>query len=533
MKYLKPLIVGTTVCLVLAPAASQVTPPASVQGKEHSNNVDEDATGAVDFLQNIEWDNPLAPTDTFDYSNTGIIPTPLGPAPPLDPDQVDALANHQDHLFAQVVAGTVPIVVSFESDPPSGFTGDDIYFHTTAGATGVWAVGPLDINVPVPPDDVDAVELWGLPVVGQQHDPMSMGTDDANNYSYIGDCVLPMVAGMPIGAPKIIVFYFDPVMINPVTLAPGVSTVYITHDELRDRLVQAYSDAHPGNLDVLPGITQINADLQVDIDALMVFDQAGNGIWEDGDTIIFSLRPTTDSILICAGPPAPPFPSSANPFDGGEIWVWTRGAADGLDGMPGTPDDNPAFLPAFLVHGGRTWDIDVDNDGMTTNDMNNIFGVPTENIDALEAVEEEAPPDGEGCTPGYWKQPQHFDSWTAPYTPKTLFSDVFEDAFPGLTLLDVLNLGGGMLNALGRHTVAALLNGASAGVNYGLTDAEVIDLFNDVFPGSDDDYEALKDFFESLNERDCPLNGDNDGLLLTAPLGLSPDPAPSETLPRR
>ena len=37
----------------------------------------------------------------------------------------------------------------------------------------------------------------------------------------------------------------------------------------------------------------------------------------------------------------------------------------------------------------------------------------------------------------------------------------FDDAFPGMTLLEVLSQGGGGLNALGRHTVAALLNAAS------------------------------------------------------------------------
>jgi hypothetical protein len=111
---------------------------------------------------------------------------------------------------------------------------------------------------------------------------------------------------------------------------------------------------------------------------------------------------------------------------------------------------------------------------------------------------------GQGCTPGYWKAPEHFDSWPAPYTPTTLFSDVFEDAFPGLTLLDVLKLGGGGLNALGRHTVAALLSAASSGVNYNLTTAEVIAQFNAVFPGGD--YETLKNTFAGFNEQTCPLN---------------------------
>jgi hypothetical protein len=111
---------------------------------------------------------------------------------------------------------------------------------------------------------------------------------------------------------------------------------------------------------------------------------------------------------------------------------------------------------------------------------------------------------GQGCTPGYWKQPQHADSWPAPYTPNTLFSAVFEDAFPGQTLDDVLSNGGGGLNALGRHAVAALLNAASSGVSYNLSTAQVIDAFNAVFPGGD--YESLKNQFEAFNVQGCPLN---------------------------
>ena len=118
-----------------------------------------------------------------------------------------------------------------------------------------------------------------------------------------------------------------------------------------------------------------------------------------------------------------------------------------------------------------------------------------------------APPRmGEGCTPGYWKQWQHFGNWPEPYTPKTLFSEVFEDAFPGKTLLDVLWLGGGGLSALGRHTVAALLNAASEKVSYDLTASEVIDMFNDVYPGSKNDYQEVHSAFADFNERVCPLS---------------------------
>jgi len=114
------------------------------------------------------------------------------------------------------------------------------------------------------------------------------------------------------------------------------------------------------------------------------------------------------------------------------------------------------------------------------------------------------PAGGEGCTPGYWKQSHHFDSWPAPYLPSQQFSSVFENAFPGLTLLQVLELQGGGLNALGRHTVAALLSAASPGVDYDLTAAEVIAAFNAVFPGGD--YETLKNRLDALNNQGCPLN---------------------------
>lgn len=113
---------------------------------------------------------------------------------------------------------------------------------------------------------------------------------------------------------------------------------------------------------------------------------------------------------------------------------------------------------------------------------------------------------GEGCTPGYWKQTQHFDSWTLPYTPNTPFSAVFENAFPGKTLGEVLELAGGGLNALGRHTVAALLNSVSSNVSYDQTVSEVINQFNSVYPGTTSAYETLKNTFAGYNEQGCPLN---------------------------
>lgn len=113
---------------------------------------------------------------------------------------------------------------------------------------------------------------------------------------------------------------------------------------------------------------------------------------------------------------------------------------------------------------------------------------------------------GEGCTPGYWKQYQHFDSWPGAYAPDTLFADFFEDAFPGMTLLEVLEQGGGGLKALGRHTVAALLNAASMDVDYDRSEMQVINMFNNVNPGSKDAYENVKNILNFFNEQGCPLN---------------------------
>lgn len=117
---------------------------------------------------------------------------------------------------------------------------------------------------------------------------------------------------------------------------------------------------------------------------------------------------------------------------------------------------------------------------------------------------------GQGCTPGFWKNPKKFAAWfNPPYSPSTPFSDVFEDAFPGKTLLGVLKLGGGGLEALGRHSVAALLNAATADVDYDYASpAEVIAAFNAAYLGGDaDEIEDQKDVFDVFNNQGCPING--------------------------
>lgn len=120
----------------------------------------------------------------------------------------------------------------------------------------------------------------------------------------------------------------------------------------------------------------------------------------------------------------------------------------------------------------------------------------------------------EGCTPGYWKQPQHLDSWV-PTGFKT--TDKFNSVFgvtqyvktngTPYTLLEVLQTlsgnGDPISPNLGFHAVAALLSAAHPDVNYGYTSGEIIILFknNCLSNGA-----ALKDSLAMLNQRVCPLN---------------------------
>ena len=118
------------------------------------------------------------------------------------------------------------------------------------------------------------------------------------------------------------------------------------------------------------------------------------------------------------------------------------------------------------------------------------------------------PPGNQGCTPGYWKAPQHLDSWVGTgYAPTDLFSDVFganNDLPANLTLLGALNLGGGGANALARAAVAALLNAASDDVNSFYTEQQVLDMVAAALASNN--YEATKNLLDTANNLGCPLN---------------------------
>lgn len=148
---------------------------------------------------------------------------------------------------------------------------------------------------------------------------------------------------------------------------------------------------------------------------------------------------------------------------------------------------------------------------VNVSDVSGVYGLGEEDTqlfvtdtDPALLICTERPHGGEGCTPGYWKQSQHFDSW-AGYAPSDSFNAVFGvTASFNKTLLGALSQGGGGEKALGRHAVAALLNAVNGGVSYRFTVAEVIAIVQTAYETRN--FERAKAEFELQNEMGCPLN---------------------------
>ncbi len=122
-------------------------------------------------------------------------------------------------------------------------------------------------------------------------------------------------------------------------------------------------------------------------------------------------------------------------------------------------------------------------------------------------VTEIAPPGAgeQGCSHLYWRNAANTGDYCNAFPANTAFSTVFDNAFGDKSLFEVLNLNGSGLNALGRQTVAALLNACSSDIDYALSQLDVVDAFNNVFPGASGEYVVLKNTFKALNTQECPL----------------------------
>ena len=133
-------------------------------------------------------------------------------------------------------------------------------------------------------------------------------------------------------------------------------------------------------------------------------------------------------------------------------------------------------------------------------------GCVTGNV--LVTLEEPICEEFEGCTLGYWKN--HTNRWEC-YSTCTLYTEVFgtdEYSVPselqGLTLQEVLNLGGGGIYNLGRQSVAALLNACHDNIYYELTSTnDVIAYVNENFNNAG----AAGSYLDMLNNAGCTMGG--------------------------
>jgi hypothetical protein len=111
---------------------------------------------------------------------------------------------------------------------------------------------------------------------------------------------------------------------------------------------------------------------------------------------------------------------------------------------------------------------------------------------------------GQGLTLGFWKQSQHFSSWLT-YTQNESFNYVFGVSTPGNpSLLTALQTGGGGTAVLGRQAVAALLNAASANVDYLYGVDQVISMVQQAYANGT--YTQTANQLEAQNQLEMPNN---------------------------
>lgn len=193
--------------------------------------------------------------------------------------------------------------------------------------------------------------------------------------------------------------------------------------------------------------------------------------------------------------------------------VWEVTDFDVVDGDPAQGFTTLYVDDAQTAQSTRTGNATVEDVSVPSNTINTDieFQIGDQQTDASSAIDnirlcrtttEEG---GEGCTPGYWKQPHHEDSWTG-YVPGDFYDDVF-GVGPHITLLDALKARGGGEKALLRHSVAALLNAASADVSYDVFVADLISAVQDAYAeDTKKAFNSLKNELEGFNEQNCPLN---------------------------
>ncbi|NNG16785.1 MAG: hypothetical protein HKM89_09910 [Gemmatimonadales bacterium] len=201
-------------------------------------------------------------------------------------------------------------------------------------------------------------------------------------------------------------------------------------------------------------------------------------IWGNGGTVDDLVTVTEQALPVPAG---------------GGSWATTHDMTTITGVFPGTPGPSSS--------GGNTASAAFSG-GLGATTLSGVLVVFTNTFTPPD------PPGDEGCTPGFWRNwsanapGNQSDEWTD-YAVDDDYDTVF-GVVSGLgTLYDAVTAKGGGENALGRHSVAALLNATHPDVAASLSEAEVIQLVQDAF--SSGDFETAKNTLAAANELGCPL----------------------------
>ena len=168
-------------------------------------------------------------------------------------------------------------------------------------------------------------------------------------------------------------------------------------------------------------------------------------------------------------------------LDYGETWEWI---------VPVTVSGDTLFTA--IGHGYCVGNTDWDVTYGILDDCGNM-AFPNEKFELWVYVDGE----GEGCTPGFWKN--HLDAWVG-YAPSDNFLAIF-GAGPDISLLEAVNLRGGQFNSLVRHATAALLNAAHPDVDYPYSEGDIIAMVQEAY--SSGEWEMPKNDLEEANELGC------------------------------
>jgi hypothetical protein len=167
------------------------------------------------------------------------------------------------------------------------------------------------------------------------------------------------------------------------------------------------------------------------------------------------------------------------------------------------PDSDPI---TFNTAGTFYWQV------VYSGDANNAAATSTCGSEVLVVQAPPPPPAGQYCSPGFWKQSQHFHDWVT-FTPSQTFSSVFgrtitiqwsdggkPTSVTNPTLLQALQANGGGISMLARVAVDALLN-ASA-LSSGFTTAQVISIIQHAIDTGNFDAAAT----QLTAPENCPLS---------------------------